>query len=227
MILRLGVTGLPSKRQRRKATGLSFVEVAETFHQGVRPQTLAKWRADLPDDVGLVVRAHRDLTFPRKDAPGAGLLRDTEDVAAAWTHTLRAAKAARAAGVVLISPADFTPTDRHREALARAGARIAEELPGVRAIWEPRGLWGADTVTAVAAQAGFIPAFDPLGDEAPEDTDEAFFRLIGPGGVRSRYLEDDLLDVLEMAAQRSATWVGFDYDGALSDVPRLASLAHG
>jgi len=227
MILRLGVTGLPSKRQRRKATGLSFVEVSATFHQGVRPQTLAKWRADLPEEIGLVVRAHRDLTFPRKDAPGAGLLRDSEDVEAAWTHTLNAAKAARAAGVVLISPADFTPTDRHRNALAKAGARIARDLPGVRAIWEPRGLWGGDMVTAVAAETGFIPAFDPLGDEAPEDTGEAFFRLIGPGGVRSRYLEDDLLEILEMATERPATWIGFDYDGALGDLPRLASLAHG
>lgn len=222
--LRIGATGLPSKRELKKARNLAFIEVTETFHQGVRPQTLAKRREELPDSLGLVVRCHRDLTFARKDDPGAGLLRDSETVEKAWAATINSAQAARAAAVLLRSPADLTPTQRHRDALIRAGARIAQDLPGTFAIWEPRGLWGAEDLVEVAGAAGFIPGFDPLADEGPEDDGPAFFRLAGPGGVRARYGQDDLVEVLELAVERSSAWVGFDYDGAIHDASRLAGL---
>ncbi len=225
--LRLGVTGMPSKRELKKASALAFVEVAETFHQGVRPQTLAKRREELPDTLGIVVRAHRDLTFPRKDDPGAGLLRESEAVEGGWTHTINAARAARAAAVLMRSPADFTPTKRNKEALVVAGARFAEELPGTRAIWEPRGLWGSDELAEVAAASGFVPAFDPLADEAPQDDGEAFFRLVAPGGIRARYGEDDLIELLELALERTCTWIGFEYDGAIHDASRLAGMLSG
>ncbi len=222
--LRIGFSGLPSKRQLKKAGTLAFVEVQETFHQGVRPQTLAKRREELPDRLGLVIRAHRDLTFSRKDDPAAGLLRDTETVERAWASTLTSARAARAAAVLLRSPADLTPTQRHRDALNAAGARLAQELPGTFAIWEPRGLWGPEELVEVAGEAGFIPAFDPLTDEPPVDEGPAFFRLAGPGGLRARYGQEDLIEILELALERESTWIGFDYEGGIADASKLAGL---
>ena len=222
--LRIGICGVPSKRQLKMAGTLAFIEIPETFHQGVRPQTLAKRREELPDSLGLVVRAHRDLTFPRKDEPSAGLLRDSRVVEDAWTATLNSARAARAAGVLLRSPADLAPTARNRDALAAAGTRIAQELPGVFAIWEPRGLWAPEELVAVAHAAGFIPAFDPLTDEPPEDEGPAFFRLAGPGGLRARYGQDDLAQILELALERESTWIGFDYEEGARDAGRLTEL---
>jgi uncharacterized protein YecE (DUF72 family) len=225
--LRIGATGLPSKRQLKRSATLAFVEIAETFHQGVRPQTLAKWREDLPDSIGMVVRAHRDITFLRKDDRGAGLLRDTETVQKAWDATLKTARAARAAAVLLRSPADLTPTDRHKEALVAAGARIAQELPGAFAIWEPRGLWGGQELVELSTAAGFIPGFDPFADEAYHDKGPAFFRLAGPGGLRSRYGEDDFIDLMELASERESAWVGFDHERGFHDASRLAELLSG
>lgn len=222
--VRVGMAGRPGRRERG-VSALHYVEIHETFHQAVGAETLARWVAALPADKDVVLLAHRDLTFERREAPGAGLLRGSAAVGLAWDVTLEAVAAAGARGLILRTPAAFTPTDGHRRALRAAGARLATEAGTVTAFWEPRGLWDPDEIEEIAADAGFVPAWDPLLDGAPDGGDgPALFRLPGPGGVRGRYGEDDLLEVLERAQGRDRVHVTLDHPGGLADARRLARL---
>ena len=224
MSVLIGVVGLGRRREALGADGAAVVELAETFHQRLRPATLARWRADLPDTLRLVLRAASDVTHPRQRSATTGHFRETDEVEAAWVATVDAARAAQAKAVVFRTPASFSPTKAHREALQRFSARAAADLPGVSLVWEPVGLWEDEEASELAAEAGLVLAVDPQRTPPPPG-EVAYCRLAGPLGVRGRYDDLDLLEVLRDVADRPCAYLVFDHPAALRDARRLAALA--
>ena len=222
--LLVGTTGFPGRRERFPAADLHAVDLPETADQRLKPRTLARWRAQTPETVRFVARARTDVTHPSPGKPGSGHFRDSDVVRGAWAETVEAARALEAAALLLRTPPSFTPTTGHRATLGAFVSGAAEDLPGVSLIWEPRGVWEDEEVAEWASEAGLIPSVDPQRT-IPPPGEEAFFRLGGSGGVRSRYDDLELLDVLARAAEHQRCWVLFDHLDMLRDALRLALLA--
>jgi len=216
MAMLIGTTGIP----RRPEPSLDLVELVETFHQPVRQRTAKGWRKRLAETTRVALRAAKDVTHPR-DAT-TGHFRAGEPVEAAWKGTVEAARFAEALAIVFRTPASFTPTPGNLEAFRRFAERAAADLPDALLVWEPVGIWEDDEAAALAAEAGFVIAVDPLRTPPPPGA-AAFCRMAGPTGVRGRYDELDFEEVLDLVAEHDRSLVVFDYPGALGDARRLAA----
>ncbi len=216
---------------------VDMVELQETFHSFPKPAALRRTRREAPEGACIVVTAHQIVTHPADDpsfrvsaehkpSGPCGLLRETEAVESAWQSTLEAVEACDATGVLLRTPRAFTPSDGNRRALERFAERAQRELGPQRFLaWEPTGLWEADEAQALAEELGLRCAIDPLRDE-PLEGASAYFRLRGLIGLRSRYSDDDLIDVLELASEFEETLLVFDHTERLRDARRAKALAN-
>jgi len=222
-VVLIGTVGFGGRRDRLPK-GVTVVELVETFHQRLRPATLQAWRADLPDSLQLVLRVASEVTHPQPGSAEVGHFRQSEAVDAAWEATLTAARAAEARALVFRSPASFSPTQGHRDALVRFSARATADLPDTTLVWEPVGLWEDEEAAELAAEAGLVLAVDPVRVPPPPG-DVAFCRLAGPLGVRGRYDDLDLVEVLEEVVGRSLALLVFEHPAATRDATRLSAMA--
>ncbi len=207
-----------------------LVELLGPHHGAPKRAPLRKLRKQAGPDKGIIVVASQLVTHPAEDpafrfdrqampSGPCGLLRDTEAVAAGWQSTVQAAEACEAQGVLLRTPPAFTPSTAHRAALARFTEAALADLSGRALAWDPAGLWEPEEAAALATELGLVCAVDPLRDE-PAEGPLAYFRLRG----LLRYSDDDLLDVLEHAADFDRAWVLFDHPDRLRDAKRAKRL---
>jgi len=217
MNLAVGISGLAQPLPE----GLGFVELKLGLHG--RSKGLQGQRAKLPPGVSVVLRAGDDVTFPRKGAPGTGHFRSSEEVRSSWQRTLAAVTALEAVGVVFRTPASFTPTDQHRDALVLHVQRLHQACPTAAFIWEPRGLWEQEDLQALALQTGLVAAVDPLAVSVPRGP-LAFCRLGATQVERGGYGEADLLDVLDSLAGTERSWVLFEGSSASRNARTMIEL---
>ena len=218
-------------RQSEYVREFPIVEVQHTFYQPPRVETLARWRADAPDDFEFIVKAwmlvthdaatptyrrlKRSLTDEERE--GAGSFQDSPIVREAWAATLEAARTLRARRILLQCPARFTPTDEHLDQLQFFITSIAAGT-GLEYLWEPRGGWPDELVRAVCEDLHLTHVVDPFSARTvtPERT---YFRIHGRRGLL--YEDEELEALLEVLPSAGTSYVLFNNVRMLHDARRF------
>ncbi len=123
--------------------------------------------------------------------------------------------------LVLLTPAEFTPTPAMREALSR----FLDAMPvGDRTIvWQPSGPWTDTQAVSFAKALGVVVAVDPLRDEPPRGQ-TAYFRLGPFAAMGSRVGVYDLERIIAAAESFETAAVVFETAHALDDVRNLKQM---
>ena len=177
------------------------LEVQQTFYEPPSRVTMDRWREQAPAGFVFTMKAwqvitHRSTsnTYRRLrsdiDRDEAGAFRVNATVMAAWAKTRECARILRARAILFQCPASFKPTDENVENMRRFFGEI-ERMDGVAFVWEPRGPWPDDLVTAVCNELGLIHAVDPFLRESltPQLT---YWRLHGIGSHYRPYTDEEL-----------------------------------
>jgi len=240
--LTVGCCGWPEGRARY-FEHFAAVELQDTFYQPPSAELAAKWRREAPAGFEfsmkawqLITHAASSPTYRRLKTPvpegkrdAYGRFRATEEVRAAWQHTLAVARALRAPVIVFQCPASLEPNEENIANLRSFFRRIERE--DRLAAWEPRGRWPADLIGRICADLDLVHCVDPFQAE-PLYGRALYFRLHGRGGYRYRYSDEELRQLGEVvrrhqAAQRRPAWVMFNNVYMKDDALRFQALISG
>ena len=144
---------------KKYASALRFAEIRPPLPVP-RAGTLARWREDLADDFELALEAPLG-TF----RSAAGELRIDDGVHERVVWLRDAVSALRAFALVVRTSAEVTPSKRDRDRLAACLDLL--RVDGVQLVWEARGMWEPEELSARAVELGVVPAFDPLAAMPP------------------------------------------------------------
>lgn len=233
-MIRIGCAGFPVGRDRYWRE-LGFSEAA-TGAVMPRPDTLANWKADVPEGGELAVQAYRLVTHGPQDAgfpaagkklpktrqPLCGAFRETLEVHEAWLATKAAAEALGARLVVFETPASFQPgPDRLRDLY-----RFFKAFPRGRLtpVWAPRGVEWERLADKVCGDLGLERAYDPLRQKPPA---RARVRYLRPGVPRGQFLGVDDMSTIAAAVEKGPAYVVFSHLYAFKDAVRLKALVEG
>ena len=217
------------------------VEVQQTFYDPPPIGTLAKWRRQAPVDFEFTMKAWQVIThlgesptyrrlrraMTAEERAAAGGFRTNETTLAAWQTTLEARDALGATAILFQCPASFRPTDDNVAAMRRF-LRAIERPSGVRLLWEPRGKWPSDVVTALCRELELIHAVDPF--VRPSLTPELlYWRLHGNKSHYARYSDEELRQLIGWlpADPRVECYVLFNNIPRVKDVQRFRELLAG
>ncbi|MCG8556264.1 MAG: hypothetical protein MJD61_13390 [Proteobacteria bacterium] len=185
-----------------------------------RRQTLVRWRAGLPAQLALALRAPQSALESAQ-----GPLRLTPGLLEAMRWTETASDALQAVAIILRTSARLTPGARGRERFRR----YAEQLPNREQrnyVWVPGGLWEPDVAYWLAASLGLSCAFDPM--EWPEPPQRGAFARLPALGARAGLGEEVLSKFLQAVAKlQSSDTLYTVVEGVDSNRPiaRLQQLA--
>ncbi|MEK7388408.1 MAG: DUF72 domain-containing protein [Elusimicrobiota bacterium] len=227
-MIRVGCSGYPVSRDRYWRC-LPFVE-AETGKGLPKIETLAAWRADVPETgeaalqaLRLITHGPEDRGFPlsgRRLAKNrqslCGAFRETLEVHEAWMSTKAAAEALGARIVIFDSPASFQPgSDRLRD-IYRFFKKITRGR--LTFVWQPRGIEWDSLVDKVCADLGLIRGFDPLRQAPPRKGAFLYMRpFLPPAGT----LTVDNLATISRVSADVPSYVALSHRAAFYDAQRL------
>lgn len=231
----VGTCGFP-KSHALCYRDLDAVEVQQTFYEPPRPETLARWRAEAPDEFEFTMKAYQAITHPPESptyrrsrlSPGerqqAGLFRDTEVVREAWARTLACARALGATVVVFQCPARFRATEENITNMRRFFKNA--ERDGLTFGWEPRGeSWTATLIRELCRDLNLVHVVDPFV-ATPVHRGLNYFRLHGKTGYRYRYTDEDLDELLARCVART-TYCMFNNVAMWDDALRFRKRVRG
>ena len=214
------------------------VEIQQTFYDPPPLETLAKWRRQAPGGFEFTMKAwqvithlganptYRRLRRPMTDAQRAeaGGFRTNETTLAAWETTLAAREVLGATAILFQCPASFRPTDDNVWAMHRFLGGIARPQ-GVRLLWEPRGAWPDELVTALCRELNLVHAVDPF--VRPSVTPEVlYWRLHGNKSHYARYSDEELRQLISWLPSDPSIecYVLFNNIPRVKDVQRFREL---
>jgi len=194
----------------------SIIEVQETFYKLPRPETVARWAENAPENFRFCMKAWQVVThppssptwkrsglkIPKSRQDRYGFLRPTEENFRAWEETLEVCRAMRAEVCILQTPASFGYSEenvRNVEAFFSAIRRDSVILG-----WEPRGTWrdNLQTVGRLCDKLDLVHVVDPFRCRPQSSHQLVYFRLHGIGGkeynYRYKYMESDLRMLAEL-----------------------------
>lgn len=233
----VGCCGFGQQHRKRYTDRLNAVEYQQSFFMPPKPGSMVKLREQTDPDFAFIVKAWQLVTHQpgRKGYPRCnhelthplveyGLLQPTEAVDQAWQRTLRCAEAAHAQGILLETPASFTPTAANRRHLSQ----FFEAAPrwGQQYIWDPRGIWGSREVSAICGDLKLVQCWDPVAREGFPPGDVAYLKvtnLASPSALSVGELEW-LADGL---SQYSTAYCIFNTTRMFADAFRLHDLLEG
>jgi uncharacterized protein YecE (DUF72 family) len=216
---------------------LPVVEVQQTFYQPPRAETLARWRAEAPDDFEFTLKAWmlitheaRSPTYRRlkreldeEERAGCGAFRPSAIVREAWEVTLRSARALGTARVLFQCPASFTPTAPNIKNMRRFFR--STDRTGLRLLWEPRGGWPDALVRELCDELELVHVVDPFAARTVTPS-ECYFRLHGRGGFRYQYETGELEELISMLPRGGApSYVLFNNVRMREDALKFQELA--
>ncbi len=248
--IRVGCTDLPpGLRRGRYFERLRYLEVEGTMFKMPKASVLRRWADEAGELGGFGLLAPQVISHKpgsggyRRGGDGlsqaelaqAGSFRATDVVRGAVDALARAAESVRAEVVLFRSPADFSPSASHRDALRHFFTEIAsaERFGSTVRVWEPQGLWEPETAAPLAAELGVIYACDPISNdplgEEPDlfarlPQDSAYFRVSGLGRGNHRFDEYALAELMEFAAAYERAWVVFAHPDKYPDSIKLHRL---
>lgn len=217
-MVKVGCVGYPIGRDRYWRS-LSFVET-DTGKGLPRLETLASWRADIPQGGEAALQALRTIThgpedrgfpvsarkLPKNKQAMCGSFRESLEVHEAWMATKASAEALGARIVVFESPPSFQPgPDRLRD-MYKFFKKVARGK--LTFVWHPRGAEWSSLGDKVCAELGLIRAFDPLRQAPP------------PKGV-FLYMRPSIARMGAMSVANMSTIVS-----ASADIPSYVALSH-
>ncbi len=118
----------------------------------------------------------------------------------------------QATTAVFVAPPDFASSRANKSALKG----FLGEVKGLfdRIVFEVPPLWNADEADSVAEDTGSLSARDPLATGLSKRS-EAYYRLPGPAGHKSRYEDPAIEKLAEIASgdlEQRATYVFTNVD---------------
>jgi hypothetical protein len=200
-----------------KALGFAEIAPAEPLP---RMATIERWRERIPEGflVSFVIPA-----AARRSPKGAFRFDDAMRSAFDWAREASDRLGARF--VVVPTGAELTTGQRDRDLLA-AWIEAFAPPEGRDLAWHPTGLWENEIALPVARKLGVVLAFDPLEVDPPEG-DRLVYTRLRAMGMRSRFAETALLDVLDALSSSDAddAFVAIDSPRSFKEATRLAQLA--
>lgn len=181
-----------------------FVEVQETHMSQPGPGTIRRWRREAPQGFRFALLGPREV--------GQEGFRDGKVIETALKSIETVAEELEAKTAVFVAPPEF--------AFSRTNKGILREfLVGVKArfdrvVFEPAPGWDADECDELTRDVGALAARDPL-TAGTSKLPEAYYRLHGPAGHKSRYEDpaiDRLADIARSAKHADATYVFTNVD---------------
>ena len=234
-MVRIGCAGFP-QRQAICFEQLDVVEVQATFYKPPQVKTVQHWRLVAPQSFAFTMKAWQLIThspysttyrrtgqeIPPEKMSHYGSFKPSDEVPAAWERTREVALGMRATYVVFQCPASFTPAPGNVRNLRRFFGEVAgpPERQGLRFTWEPRGEWPAELIAELCAELDLLDCVDPF-DRHPVTTGTCYLRLHGRGSYDYRYSEEELDQVLRLAAGFDDAWVLFNNTAMWDDAARF------
>lgn len=225
----VGTVGYPVGRRRVHAD-VDVVEIAESRQLPPTRATARKWRGAAPGTVRFTAQLTRFLfdPLPAETPPPVGGVRDgyggfrrSDENLALWSRAREFADGLDAEALVLITPAEVTPSS---PALARMLELLdAVDREGLALVWEPHGPWEHDRAAEIAAGHGLVLAVDPLRDPPPPG--ELAYCRLGPfAAMASRVGVYDLERIAAAVAGFGRSYCVFETPRALDDARNLKQL---
>jgi uncharacterized protein YecE (DUF72 family) len=233
-IWKTGCCGLRMQKGEYAAL-FPVVEVQQTFYQPPQIATLERWRGEVPEAFEFTLKAWQLITHEARsptykrlkrklteaEREECGSFRPSAIVAEAFALTLQCAKALASRCVLFQCPASFTPTAEHIADMRRFFKSV--ERGGLQFLWEPRGEWAAETVSALCRELELVHVVDPF--VARTLTPEfCYFRLHGRKGWRYVYSDDELAELREMLKGTKRAYVLFNNIRMVEDAARFQEL---
>lgn len=235
-IIKAGTCGI---RMPLKDYGARYpvLEVQQTFYQPPKPETLAKWRTEVPEDFEFTLKAwqlitheassptYRRLkrTLTDREAGESGAFRSTPIVREAWEVTRASALALGAKRILFQCPARFTPTEEHCDDL-RTFFRSIDRSGGIICLWEPRGAWPEELVLGLCKELDLTHVVDPF-TATTVTPERPYYRLHGRYSFRYVYEEEELSDLLSILPTSGPSYVLFNNVAMRQDAARFLDLA--
>jgi uncharacterized protein YecE (DUF72 family) len=166
-----------------------FVEIQETHRAVPGPGTIRRWRREAPAGFRFAVIGPREVA---QEGFRSGKVIET-----ALVSLLEVAAELDARTAVFVAAPDFAQTRPNKAALKDFLLQSREKFEVV--VFEPGLAWDADDADALAEETGTFAARDPLRSGSSQRK-EAYYRLPGPAGHKSRY-EDPAIERLAQIAQ--------------------------
>jgi len=189
-----------------------FVEIQETHLASPGQGTVRRWQREAPQGFEFALLGPREL--------GQEGFRDTALAQGALERLLGVQKELDAKTVVVVAPTDFTPTRPNRSALKASLLLLSKRFK--RVIFELGQAWSLDEAESLAEDTKTIASRDPL-QHGLSKRKQAYYRLPGPAGHKSRY-EDPAIEKLSQIARgnltQDATYVFTNVD-MFSDAKRF------
>lgn len=225
--LRIGTVGYPLPKAKIHKY-VDAIELNEGRNVPPRVKTARKWRKEAPDRIAFTVQMSEYLfATPPAGCPLEGELSryggfcSSDENLGLWQRGLEFAEAMDAQSLVLLTPAQFTPSKPNRNALEALLAKAPRgDLP---LVWSYSGPWDFEQACAFARDLGMVVAVDPLRDTAPRGP-LAYFRLGPFSAMGSRMGVYDLERIALAADEYEATLCLFDTPRPLDDVRNLKKV---
>lgn len=235
MSIDVGCCGFPvAKKQYFQQ--FKLVEIQQTFYKPPSVKIAKKWREEAPEDFNFSLKAWQVITHspssptyrksgfqvPQGKEGSYGFFRPSEEVFEAWNRTRGIARVLKAKAVVFQCPASFTPTPENLKNMRYFFANV--ETEDFALVWEPRGGWSHELVTALCQDLSLVHCLDPLGSTTLRG-EIAYFRLHGGPNYRHQYADDELAKLLELNGDKAhVCYVLFNNISMYNDALRLQEL---
>ncbi len=158
--------------------GLEVVEILGK--SGVLPslEVLARWRAEMDENLDVVVTAPSALTAPGPDGQLTSPFHPMDEALTLWERLHAALQVLESKVVLFKTGPEFTPTNQNKDRLTEFFSRAAE--PDLRLVWQPRGLWAPEDLAELSASCPVVLARDPLAEDLSFE-DWVYWRVWGLG----------------------------------------------
>ncbi len=219
------------------------LELSDGFHFRLKAKSVERCRDEidrlLPDRASTIWTAWHLLTHPfgllpvddklkvGGDRRGYGHFRPSPENQAVWEAVRAQCDGVGASDLLFVTPTSFTPSADNIDNFKRFVAQIRSERSALGLIWAPEGLWAREQALEVAADTGMTLAIDPLVDKnapLPAPEEGAYFQLLGRHGLRDRYSDDDLLELIEIAEPYEELTIIFKNAQPMRDIERFLTL---
>lgn len=164
-----------------------FVEIQETNLAVPGPGTVRRWGREAPEGFEFALLGPREII---QESFKPGKVVDAALEALAGVRDSLDAKRA-----VFVAPPEFTPTKTNKNNLKQFLKLVRPQYQSI--VFDVPG-WKADDADALAEETDSLAARDPLHQGLSKRT-EAYYRLPGPAGRKSRYEDPAIEELAEIA----------------------------
>jgi uncharacterized protein YecE (DUF72 family) len=195
-----------------------FVEVQETHVSTPGPGTVRRWRREAPDGFSFALLGPREI--------GQEGFRDGKVIETALKTIESIGAELEAQTAVFVAPPEFAGNKTNKSVLRDFLGSVKSRFK--RVVFEPSGGWDADDCDELTHSVGALTARDPLLAGLSK-LPEAYYRLHGPAGHKSRYEDpaiDKLAEIARNAKHEAATYVFTNVD-MFADAKRFKKALKG